>query len=70
MASPNVVVEFNSPSNTWMVQHNLGRFVTVDAFIYFEGKLTKILPYKVVHMDLNTVKVEFTEPFVGIVKVV
>lgn len=57
------------PNTVWTVAHNLNRAVMVDVFVNFQGKLEKILPRNVVILDLNTVRVEFSTPMTGKVRV-
>lgn len=59
----------DTPSNVWTVQHNLKRMVIADVFIEHKGSLEKILASTRV-VDNNTLTVTFSEPRVGVVRVI
>lgn len=57
---------FQTPSNYWLVQHNLGRRVVVD--VYTVGGVS--VEAKVTHIDDNVVRIDFTSQMVGYVLLV
>ena len=57
-------------SNSWVVVHNLGDYPIVDAYVMFEGDLTKVIPKGVTYQDKNTCLVTFTDPVTGVATVV
>lgn len=56
-------------SDTWTVQHNLGREVIHDVTIDLGGVREKILPRNVEYPDNMTMIVRFSQPFTGTVRV-
>lgn len=69
MASISKTAKFDTPSTEWVFQHNLNRLVTSDVFIDKNGAKYKILPLSVEVVDLNQIKVTFSQPQTGLVKV-
>ena len=70
MAVKHVIKTFETPATTWVVQHDLGKFVSSDVFIVNDlNQLEKIIPYSIVVVDSNRIDVTFTEPYRGQVKV-
>jgi hypothetical protein len=62
---------FDSPLTEWTVSHNFGKFVTSDVFIENgNGSFSKILPLNVEHIDANTLKITFTDPQKGFIRVI
>ena len=61
---------FDTPSDTWVVNHNLGRFVTSDVFVDDgAGRKVKVFPQSVVHVSETVLRITFSSPKVGYVKV-
>lgn len=61
---------FTTPSDTWIVNHNLGKFVTGDVFIDDgAGRKVKAFPLSVVHVSETQLKITFSSPKIGYVKV-
>jgi len=58
-----------TPATEWTVTHDLDRYVVSDVFFDVGGTLEKILPASVRYIDSNNIKVFFTEPQIGKVKV-
>jgi hypothetical protein len=60
-----------TPSTEWTVVHDLNRYVVSDVFFDegLDGTLEKVLPASVRYIDANTLKIFFTEPQIGKVKV-
>ena len=62
--------QFNTPSDTWIVDHQLGKFVASDVFVDDgAGRKVKVFPLSVVHVSDNQLKITFSSPKVGFVKV-
>lgn len=61
--------EQTTPSDTWVVQHNLNKPVVSDAFFEVNGLLAKVIPAAVEYTDDNTLTVKFSSNQVGKVKV-
>jgi hypothetical protein len=55
----------DTPSDTWVITHNFGRLVNVDARLQIDGVLNKVLPMKIVATDLNTVTVYWSAARAG-----
>jgi hypothetical protein len=69
--------EFNYTSagspleSVWTVTHNLGTLnVAVDAIILNGGSLKKVMPFSIVVIDTNTVKITFSSPQSGFARIV
>ena len=61
---------FNTPSTTWDVTHNLGKFVTSDVFIDDgAGRKVKVFPQDVIHISDSVLRITFSSPKIGYVKV-
>lgn len=58
-------IEVVNPSVNWVITHNLNKHVTTDVFVMREGSLTKILPKAVEYLNLQQVRITFTEPESG-----
>lgn len=58
------------PSDTWNINHNLGKkFVNVDTIIFYDGVLQTVLPENVQLIDENNCVVTFSSPQLGEAKV-
>lgn len=53
-----------SPSATWTVDHNLGHYPVVRIFIGSE----EVQPSQIIHDTVNTTRIIFANPYVGIAK--
>lgn len=58
-----------SPSNEWTVQHDLNKKVVVDVLVDYQGELTKILPSEILFIDNYSIKIKFSKPMTGYVRV-
>lgn len=58
-----------SPSDEWIVQHNLNKKVVVDVLVNYQGNLTKILPSEILFIDNYSIKIKFSKPMTGYVRV-
>ena len=56
------------PSDTWTIDHNLGRYPVSDVNVEIGGVLQKIMPQSVVYTDENQVVISFTNEFIGIAR--
>ena len=57
--------EQSTPSDTWVLVHNLKDYPIVDVYVMHEGELQKMLPNEVVYTDLDTCTILFTQPYSG-----
>ncbi len=65
------VFQRSDPAALWIIVHNLGYNPIVAASIYdTNGILQDCLPKEVVHVDENTVHVEFSSPRAGVARLV
>lgn len=62
--------EQSTPSATWVITHNLGSYPLVDAFIMYNGSITKILPAALEYTDMDTVTLTFSTARAGYATVV
>lgn len=53
----------------WTINHNLGGFPIVDAYVSYDGDLQRILPSAVTYVDVNTCTVTFVTPRAGFASV-
>lgn len=53
-----------SPASTWTVNHNLGYYPLVRVFIGNE----EVQPSQIIHDSVNTTRIIFTAPYVGVAK--
>lgn len=59
------------PSAVWTVKHNLWtRTPVLDTMILVDGRLTKVMPNKVVAEDPDTVELHWSYPVAGRVRIV
>ena len=58
-----------SPSSEWTVQHDLNKKVVVDVLVNYKGQLTKILPSEIVFIDNYSLRIVFSKPMTGYVRV-
>lgn len=71
MAMKSKEMHFDTPSTEWIVNHGLGKQVASDVFIFNSSEqLVKMMPLEVVYVDDNSIKIEFTFPQRGMVKVI
>ena len=63
---PDVGFEYDqtSPASTWTVNHNLGYYPLVRVFIGNE----EVQPSQIIHDSVNTTRIIFTAPYVGVAK--
>lgn len=60
-----------NPATTWVINHNKHRSVCIDVVVEFDGKMEKILPWRIQHSeDFNTTTVKFTTPMKGVARIV
>lgn len=52
-------------SDSWLINHNLGFKPTVQASVDYGGVRQTILPVDVQHLDDNTIRIIFSQPFTG-----
>lgn len=57
-------------SAEWLISHNLNRKVICDVYVDENSTLVKIIPSTVEYVSENQIKVIFTNPRTGRVKVV
>lgn len=69
MSAKTKTAKFDTPSTEWIFQHDLNRLVTSDVFINANGAKYKIMPLSVEVVDLNQIKITFSQPQSGEVKV-
>lgn len=62
--------EQSTPATVWTINHNLGVYPVVDAFVTYEGELQKIIPSAVTFIDTNTVQLSFSTAQAGFATVV
>lgn len=55
----------DTPSSTWVIEHNLLVYPVVDIFVLFEGEYHKIIPVSVTYDDENQCTVVFSSPREG-----
>lgn len=55
-----------SPSDTWVIQHNLGYAPIVRIFVGME----EVQPMSITHEDMFTTTVRFTQAYVGIARLI
>ncbi len=53
-----------SPATTWTINHNLGYYPIARVFIGNE----EVQPLQIIHDSVNTTRILFTTPYVGLVK--
>ena len=70
MALKNKTFSFEVASTEWVANHNFNKFVTSDVFVEYGGVVQKILPLNVEHVDLNTLKITFSFPQKGYVRLI
>lgn len=71
MALKKKVFIFENPNSEWTISHNFGKFVTSDVFVdNGNGTFSKVLPLTAEHIDVNTLKVTFTNPQKGFIRVI
>lgn len=59
----------DEPSDTWVVDHNLGDITAVNVVIEIDGESHTILPNSISH-NLNQTTIKFTRPFSGTARLV
>lgn len=59
-----------TPSQTWVIVHNLNRLPNCDVRIVVDGLLCKIIPSSISYTDLNTAEIVFTDVQVGTARLV
>jgi len=71
MTAPAFSQTFNTPSTEWVVTHNMGKAVVSDVFV-FDGsnRPVKVLPLDVIEESDNVVRVTFSQPQRGLVRVI
>ncbi len=60
----------DTPAEVWTINHRLGGYPIVDAYISYEGALQRILPSAVTYVDANTCTLTFSTPRAGYASVV
>lgn len=71
MSAPGFTKTFNTPATEWVVDHNLGKAVVSDVFI-FDGanRPVKVLPLEVIEESDDLIRVKFSVPQRGLVRVI
>lgn len=59
----------NTPSDTWVVDHNLNRLPVIDTYVNIGGNLEFVVPLNVSYDNPNTCTVSFSEPQSGFAQV-
>lgn len=59
-----------TPAQVWTINHGLGTYPVVDAYVEHGGVVQKILPSSVVYVDGNVCTVSFAVPRAGFATVV
>ena len=54
-----------TPSDTWVVVHNLSMYPVVDVYVTFNTSPEKVIPQGVVYTDKNTCTITFTTAYAG-----
>lgn len=62
---PSFIYEQQTPSDNWLIVHNLNKYVVIDVYIDYNGTRTKIIPQAIIFVNKNTVRVKFTSPRTG-----
>ena len=71
MALQSKQFSFDTPATEWIVNHGLGKYVTSDVFLFdANNRPAKALPLELIYIDENTVKVVFSQPQRGFIKVI
>lgn len=55
----------DTPSDMWVVTHNLGRLAAIDVYVNHQGSLQKIQPKNIVKQSDNVQKIYFSRPMTG-----
>jgi len=55
-------------STNWSITHNLNGYPLTDVLVNITGRVMKVLPKAVEYVDANTVRVTFSEPQTGTVR--
>jgi hypothetical protein len=59
-----------TPASEWLVNHNLGtKYVNVGVIVFFNNHYESILPKNVISVDESNLRVYFSRPFSGSVRV-
>ena len=59
-----------TPANEWTVNHNLGtKYVNVGVVVFYNNHYEAILPKNVISLDESNLRVSFSRPFSGSVRV-
>lgn len=61
--------EQSIPSDSWVIQHNLGYYPIVDVFIMMDGVQVKMMPMNIQYTDVNMCTVSFSKEFTGVASV-
>ena len=71
MSAPGFTKTFNTAATEWVVEHNLGKSVISDVFV-FDGsnRPVKVLPLDLIEESDNIVRVVFSQPQRGLVRVI
>lgn len=59
----------DTPSDTWVINHNLGDITAVNVVITIDGENHTILPNAITH-TLNQTTIKFTRPYSGSARLV
>jgi hypothetical protein len=55
-----------TPSDTWVIAHNLDIYPIIDVYVDDNGEQQKIIPLTVEYTDANTCTVTFSNPESGL----
>lgn len=71
MSAPEFTQTFNTPATEWVVEHNMGKAVISDVFV-FDGsnRPVKVLPLEVIEESDNVVRIKFSAAQRGLVRVI
>lgn len=61
-------VEHKNIDKEWTIIHNFDHFPRVECWVDFGGELVKIIPLRLEKQDEKTIKITFSEPYSGRVK--
>ena len=71
MSVRNFTQVFDTASTEWLVEHNLGKSVISDVFIFDSlNRPVKMMPLEVIEESVDTVRIKFSIPQRGMVRVI
>ena len=63
-----MLIEHKNITKEWTITHNFDHFPRVECWVEFGGELVKIIPLRLDKQDEQTIKISFSEPYSGRVK--